>query len=150
MKIVLSIVIAFLTQSAFGDSKTKLIGSEPDYLGTAAEKIGAPGEANATGSFMVEKGQGLFGWYLRKVDISTWPTIPHLFAFRLREALQSDGWIVPESGIRPPDSRLFPAYFMISATRKHEIIEIIITIIPQENGKLGIAYSQRRSPKSPN
>jgi len=133
----------------FATAKTKMLGSEADYAATAIEQIGTIeiGPGHSTGSFSVQGGGGLFGWYIRRVDISTWPTLPQLFFVRLKSALQSDGWKVRERG-PISEERLTPVHLLVLAERKGEELEIIITFFPEEGGKLRMSYSQRRSPKN--
>lgn len=149
MKSTVFLIIALIAHPAFAQPDIKLLGNEADYVATALEKIGVRGTASATGSFTVNGGHGLFGWSLRSVDLSSWPTLPNLVAFRVMEAMKSDGWTAHEPGVLK-DARLFPTHFMITATRDEEVLEAIVTIFPEEGGKIGVAYSQRRSPKEPN
>lgn len=149
MRSVVFLIIAMMAYPSLARPELKLIGSEADYVYTALEKIGSVGAGRSTGSFSVKGGQGLFGWSLRRVDLSSWPALPGLVAFRVAEALKSDGWIAVEPAITK-DERLLPVCFMIAATRDEERVETVITIFPEAGGKIGVAYSQRRSPKEPN
>ncbi|KAB2911966.1 MAG: hypothetical protein F9K30_21305 [Dechloromonas sp.] len=149
MKTLLCILIAMSTQTVFAGAKPKLVGSEADYVATAIEQIGTVemGPGHSTGSFSVQGGYGLFGWYIRRVDISTWPTVPQLFFVRLKSALQSDGWIVPER-VSVSEERISPVHLIVTAERNDQALEIIVTIFPEEGGKIRVAYSQRRSPRN--
>lgn len=145
MKKLLCIALVVVAQTVFAGAPLKMLGHEADYAATAIEQIGTNGVGSATGSYGVAGGQGLFGWYLRRVDPTTWPVVPQLVAVKLKAALQSDGWETFEA--HPiPEERLIPVQFMVSAARKGDSLEVIVTLVPTEKDSVAVSYSQRRFP----
>lgn len=139
-------LFATLLVAVAADLKPVKHGQETDYVATAVAQAGGSAAGSSVGQWRTGTGEGLYGWQVRQIDPAVWPAYGQLLALRLKEALQGDGWAVQLTGPGEPGKELNPVTLLATATRADEQLEVMLTLFPQDGGKVSLSFSQRRGP----
>ena len=124
------------------------LGPETNYTATALADIGtmyAPNTSSSTGSFNSERGvEIVYGYVVRQVEPASLLTTMSLLQYRLRQALLSDQWKT-SLAVDPLAEPQGPLFFITTAAKGSESLELYVCLFPTPDGLVKIAYEQRRS-----